>query len=489
MKTKSKKKVSKKPNSSKKEMINIPKLGTGGAMSGGLSMAGTGASIGSAFGPVGTVVGGAVGLIGGAIMGGAAEEREKKAAEMQRTLQIAAANPVNAKTGYTNTFETGGNMNIGQTPIQINPQNNNPADNIPTDAQGNPSVVSGNAPIAMTDDGEVIWNGYVFSNKLGFAKKAKKIIDSFKLKLGEDLDRKDAPAKEALDLHLMKLANEQDEYKIKNNIKDELPNKLVGGKLLDTFNPLPDVEKVPLYTPTEANKMFGTAKNKYEGLNLPELPTKLGSPNLNIRQSSTLKSGDNELKTLEGSIKKDMLPGIIGQGLSLAGQTVKLLTDTPEYQAPITVNPHTIDLTKDKLNLAVDKERAMTQANRAARGDMAAMIETTNQIGSNYNKALSDLQTKEATTNAQILTDAEKMNAESMAKTRELNAQEKAGYDSAVMQTIRDLGGMSSGISRDFAAAKNAAMMILNSGDRYIFDEKTGRIKINPDYKPLNAKN
>ena len=256
----------------------------------------------------------------------------------------------------------------------------------------------------------------------------------------------------------MRLANEQDEYKIKNNIKDELPNKFAGGYLIGKSKTFKDIVEEVETDPD----MQGTTK---------------------------VITNNKELKTLEGSIKNDMLPGIIGQGLSLAGQTVKLLTDTPEYQAPITVNPHTIDLTKDKLNLAVDKERAMTQANRAARGDMAAMIETTNQVGNNYNKALSDLQTKEATTNAQILTDAERMNAESMAKTRELNAQEKAGYNSAIMQTIRDLGGMSSGISRDFAAAKNAAMMILNSGDRYIFDEKTGRIKINPDYKPSNTKN
>ena len=41
-----------------------------------------------------------------------------------------------------------------------------PDEGIPVDEQGNPSVVSGKEPVALTENGEVIWDGYVFSNEL-----------------------------------------------------------------------------------------------------------------------------------------------------------------------------------------------------------------------------------------------------------------------------------------------------------------------------------
>jgi hypothetical protein len=43
---------------------------------------------------------------------------------------------------------------------------NGPDEGIPVDEEGNPSVVSGKEPIALTENGEVTWNGYVFSDKL-----------------------------------------------------------------------------------------------------------------------------------------------------------------------------------------------------------------------------------------------------------------------------------------------------------------------------------
>ena len=64
--------------------------------------------------------------------------------------------------------------------INQNIKNKNPKDSIPTDFLGNPVANSGMPAIAKTDDGEVIIDGYVFSDELGYAKEAKKILSRYK---------------------------------------------------------------------------------------------------------------------------------------------------------------------------------------------------------------------------------------------------------------------------------------------------------------------
>ena len=414
---------------------------TGGAISGGLGMAGTGASIGSAFGPIGMGIGAGVGTIYGAITGSKAEDDAKKRMQMERALQTAAANPVTAKEGYTTNYVVGGPMQqVGTPVINENINNGNPTDSIPTDQAGNPSIMSGQPPVANTDDGEVIWNGFVFSKKLGFADKAKAIMKQYKLRLGDDFKKKDDPSMEAMNMRLSKLAQQQEEYKLEHGIKDELPNMVSGGDIYD------------------------------ESFSTTAAPT---TPDPQAGFDSLL-----------GDMKNDMLPGIIGQGLSLAGQAAKLIFDKPQMVAPITTNPRLVDLSGDKLALKNQSEIGKAQINRATRGNMAAMIEATGQADSRLNAGLSELSTKQATANTGILNDAAKFNAEAIGKAQEINAQEKAGYNAQVMQTLRDAGNMATGISKDFGNARNAAMMIINSGDRYIFDPKTKKIVLNPDYKP-----
>ena len=41
-------------------------------------------------------------------------------------------------------------------------------DGVPVDAKGNPSATSNQSAVALTEGGEVTWNGYVFSNKLKY---------------------------------------------------------------------------------------------------------------------------------------------------------------------------------------------------------------------------------------------------------------------------------------------------------------------------------
>jgi len=109
------------------------------------------------------------------------------------------------------------------------PQGDGETDSIPTDKDGNPSSVSGRPTVAMTDNGEVIWNGYVFSDDLGFAKKAKTVLSRYKLRLGDDFSGRDKVSKSQMDTELADLADEQEQYKQINKISDNSNGYATGG--------------------------------------------------------------------------------------------------------------------------------------------------------------------------------------------------------------------------------------------------------------------
>lgn len=130
----------------------------------------------------------------------------------------------NLDSRYLQGYENGGNI------IEM-PNNISDTDSIPTDAQGNPSSLSGRNAIAMTDSGEVIWNGYVFSDNLGFASKAKSILRRYKLRLGDDLSGKDRISREQMNIELSDLADEQELYKYHNHINDSSEGYVSGGTI------------------------------------------------------------------------------------------------------------------------------------------------------------------------------------------------------------------------------------------------------------------
>ena len=85
----------------------------------------------------------------------------------------ATANQIN----YGATFQDGGDLGQGGFPAP----NQNPVitgyngksnthqqgvGGVPVDAKGNPSAVSKQSAVGLTEKGEVAWNGYVFSDKL-----------------------------------------------------------------------------------------------------------------------------------------------------------------------------------------------------------------------------------------------------------------------------------------------------------------------------------
>lgn len=91
-----------------------------------------------------------------------------------------------------------------------------PIGGIPVDSNGN--LTSLNNAKALVEDKEVAWNKgkndtYVFSDRLGFAKEAKDIMNKYKKRLGKDLKGSDAITRNSMDKELSNLENAQEQIK------------------------------------------------------------------------------------------------------------------------------------------------------------------------------------------------------------------------------------------------------------------------------------
>ena len=91
-----------------------------------------------------------------------------------------------------------------------------PIGGIPVDSNGN--LTSLNNAKALVEDKEVAWNKgkndtYVFSDRLGFAKEAKDIMNKYKKRLGKDLKGSDAITRNSMDKELSNLENSQEQVK------------------------------------------------------------------------------------------------------------------------------------------------------------------------------------------------------------------------------------------------------------------------------------
>jgi hypothetical protein len=140
---------------------------------------------------IGTAVGGALigaGFATDAIVGAVRNKREAEEQQQQLDEQSLAqqqeqrianrgqrqANLVDQTVNYGATFEQGGNLGEGipSDRIEITEyQNGGKHDEsatrgIPVDAKGNPATTSNQSAVGLTEEGEVTWNGYVFSDKL-----------------------------------------------------------------------------------------------------------------------------------------------------------------------------------------------------------------------------------------------------------------------------------------------------------------------------------
>lgn len=113
--------------------------------------------------------------------------------------------------GYLSSYGAGGPM----PQVYEGQSHLGPNGGIPIDRSGNPSAVSNNKPVALVESGEVSWMSpqgtpYIFSDKLGFAKQAKSIMNKYKPRLGKDFDKTDKLSTYGLNTELGKLMEKQE---------------------------------------------------------------------------------------------------------------------------------------------------------------------------------------------------------------------------------------------------------------------------------------
>ena len=114
-------------------------------------------------------------------------------------------------------------VNIGNTKLLEyggKTHEESPIGGTPVDANG--LVTTPSKADALVEKNEVAWNKgkddtYVFSDRLGFAKEAKKIMNRYHKRLGKNLDGADDISKNTMNLQLNKLQNAQEATKIMLN--------------------------------------------------------------------------------------------------------------------------------------------------------------------------------------------------------------------------------------------------------------------------------
>lgn len=175
----------------------LPIYQNGGGLAGTANAMSIASGVVSDIPVIGPIASPVLGLIGSGLQAQVQqrENRQKRNMELQENATLNQAN--------YGSFEYGGGL-MGQN--QGNPKN--PAivnydgkshtheqgiGGIPVDSQGNPVARSGNAPVGLTEKGEIAWNGYVFSDTLKnekgqtFADEAKAIMKKYELRLGKNI--------------------------------------------------------------------------------------------------------------------------------------------------------------------------------------------------------------------------------------------------------------------------------------------------------------
>lgn len=166
----------------------LPKMGDGGQI---LTGAVSGAATGSALGPWGTVAGAVIGGVAGYLSDDPEAEAQKqleKQQEEQKAAQEKALrtqtltnnlNTANAKIQGLNSnnvglgtpivmMEMGGYLNNDSGVINTyrGQTHNGPNEGIQVDQSGQPTAITGRKPVALTENNEVNWKGYIFSDTL-----------------------------------------------------------------------------------------------------------------------------------------------------------------------------------------------------------------------------------------------------------------------------------------------------------------------------------
>jgi len=189
-----------------------------------------GALKGAKFGIAGALVGGVGGFFGAKKQ----ETRMQEDLDEEQQLQISNTNRQNRlgslqpQPSFMPVAAKGGFISYkGQS-------HDGDQGGIPVDQQGNPTFITNSEPVALTEDGEVTWfspneGAYVFSDKLGFAKPAQKLVDKYKL---DEKNIDDPYMQTAVDKQFENLKISQENKKMRSKKRKTVPIKQDGGNLV-----------------------------------------------------------------------------------------------------------------------------------------------------------------------------------------------------------------------------------------------------------------
>ena len=300
----------------------------------------------------------------------AAQEAQQKEAYFAQKEQEMLGNPQvpqMANGGFVPTNEY-----IGQS-------HKGPNGGIPVDAQGNPSITTGNQPVALTEDGETSYDNFIFSDKLKpedskktFSDEAKKIKSKYKKRLGEDLDGIDPYARQSLEMELDELKTEQQEK------APPLPNGQGMPKFQGTRDTLPSQ---PPYIPqygNEGNNMSGGV-DLSGGMREADLAAS-ALPNVDeIAANAAPTPPDQEFTPWKGG---SMTPNLISAGVAAAGNVANLIN---AKNAGDTFRDNEVDAatyTPEDISLAKSREDDIARSADARREAMRTLRNTGS--GNNY---------------------------------------------------------------------------------------------------------
>ena len=237
---------------------------------------------GAQFGVAGALVGG----IGGYF--GAHKKEQRLQEELDEQQQLQTSN-VNRQTRLSNLQPSPSYMPVAEKGGFISYDGQNHDGNkggIPVDAQGNPTFITNSEPVALTEDKEVTWfdpekGAYVFSDKLGFAEPAQKLVNKYKL---DEKNINDPMLKEAVDKQFENLQTSQEmkRSKSKKGLNKGLPEKQLGG-YADEY------EGIPGIIPYEENAFNMDINVPYVPGNAPMAPRQ-GAGVVGSGQSSNYRS-------------------------------------------------------------------------------------------------------------------------------------------------------------------------------------------------------
>ena len=285
-------------------------------------------------------------------------------------------------------------------------------------------------------------------SKMTYADKAKAIMSRYKKRLGENFERYDKMASDALNRELSQLMEQQELAKQKQT-EQQFQQMAYGGKLprMDGLHGLSVLPKGMVW-PSNEYRMTPYSDN-FNVLNPPpDYMEKIDPSTQIVKFGTPLKNTNNwwsdiPLESRIGMISQ--LAGNLGQGIlaATAGKPKKL-----DY------NP--ITLAKPKM---VSADEQLAEARRGYRGAMANMRYLS---PSQYLAAMSNLATRSAAANAGIIQNIDNQNVEIMNRQQALeaenayrNEERRIGidqYNEAARQAyLGNIGNMIGGMSGTIA--------------------------------------